>query len=206
MVQIIHLNLETRLISSDKADLFRHEAHIVKVSNTRLSKIVVAGLMILLLGSPARSESFCDTLRRYAGAAGIEFKRNRGPLIGQNRWKAQNGFTGGNCEINLVDKPTMNGIFCLFNPRAVETEIQSYYLTMAGNVQECLKQLESRNDWRKRDTSRTDEGGRTIKETTWIWTELRDQVDNRITVSGNTGGSMPSNNFLVVTWSLRSDD
>jgi hypothetical protein len=163
-------------------------------------------IIMLLLGSSAQSQSICDGLKKYLVRAAIPFIADRGAPIKQGEWRARSGISNGKCTITLVNSPREHRIICSFNDGAARSTLQSHFESLGTDVKSCLAGLDSRHEWRKRDTSRTEANGRVAQETTWIWTMLRNQTERQIRVSIHAGGSESASNLLIVIWrSLQSD-
>lgn len=169
---------------------------------------LVAGVVIFVLGgSPVRSEPSCNDLQKYLTGGQSEFARNRGERrADENRWTSRNPILGGACEIVATFNPSEFKTNCTFNAGGRDVERLAAYQFQSNFVQTCLNGMDSRDDWRKRDTSRAEFGGRAIAETTWTWTQLRNGIERQIIVSNDPGdpdGPDKGRNLLVVIWRER---
>jgi hypothetical protein len=157
-----------------------------------------------LLGSPAHSDTSCGELAKYLNGGNDAFPRNRDKALpGEHRWTARTPILNGNCEITAAFNPTEFRMNCSFNPGTANAVRLASYQSLSRYVQTCLDGQDSRDDWRKRDRSRTEYDGRVILETAWTWTSLRNRVERQILVSndsGDPGKPKKSENRLVVIW------
>ena len=182
------------------------------MSNTLTRSIRFAGLTLLsgtllFAASPARSEPMCEDIKKYVeGKAAQPFMQNHGTAIGPNQWKARRQIRPGDCTVMSSATPTLHALTCIFNKGAEQSELLSYSEKLGADIQTCLDSLNSRFDWRKRDTSRTEADGRSVRETTWIWTMLRDQTERQVRVSNIVGGADPSRDALIVLWRSLDDN
>lgn len=160
---------------------------------------------MLLAASPVRAQSVCDGLKKYVtGKAATPFMANR--VRGADSWRARTPISTGDCNVTFQEKPHQYALTCVFNSGAKEQDLLANYQALGADIQTCLDGLDSRFDWRKRNTSRTEADGRTVKETTWIWTMLRDQTERQVRVSSNSGGAGPPDDALIVLWRTLKDD
>ena len=170
-------------------------------------RIAAAAAILGLLGRPVQSEPSCNELQKYLTGGDQVFPSNRGAsLPGEHRWTARTPLLNGDCEITAAFTPREFRLNCRFNPGGAETVRVSTQQSLSSYVQTCLNGLESRDDWRKRDTSRTEFDGRVITETRWTWTMLRNRIERQILVSNDSGGPSNGENLLVVIWRERPTD
>jgi hypothetical protein len=170
-----------------------------------LFRIATATAVLGLLGSPAQSEPACGDLERYLTGREHPFSDHRGQRVRDDVYKALVPILGGNCEITIVNGSAHLKIDCSFNAKAAKAAMLSSYQSMNSYVQNCLNESKSRDDWRKRDTSRT-ENEQVITETTWTLTDLRHQTERQIVVSNNSASSPPAEYLLTVSWKRRTKD
>jgi hypothetical protein len=169
-----------------------------------LFRIAAAATAVLgLLGSPAQSEPACGDLEKYLNGREHSFSDHRGQQVRDrdNVYKALVPILGGNCEITIINGPAHLKIDCSFNAKAAKAAMLSSYQSMNSYVQSCLNGSKSRDDWRKRDTSRTE-----YTETTWTLTDLRDQTERQIVVSSKLESSPLAEYLLTVSWKRRTKD
>ena len=173
------------------------------------TRLAACTAILGLLGSPARSNTSCDELEKYLKGGNDAFPRNRDKALpaepGEHRWTVHTPLLNGNCELAAVfnPNPTEFKMSCHFNPGAPTAVRLASYQSLSSYVQTCLNSQDSRDDWRKRDTSRTEYNGRAIAETTWTWTWLRNRIERQILVSndsGDPGEPKKSENLLTVIW------
>jgi len=168
-------------------------------------RIAAATAILGLLGLPAQSEPSCSELQKYLTGEDQVFPSNRGkPRPGVHRWTAGTPILNGDCEITAAFTPKEFRLNCSYKAGGADAARVSSYQSLSSYVQNCLNGLESRDDWRKRDTSRTEFGGRAITETTWTWTMLRNRAELQILVSNDSGGASRGENVLIVIWRERS--
>jgi len=179
----------------------------LRKSKMDLYRIAASAAILALLISPARSDSSCGELEKYLKGSDQVFPANRGERRqNENRWKARAPFRGGDCEIAATFNPREFKFDCSFNTGGADGVRLASYQSLGSYVQNCLNSLESRDDWRKRDTSRTEFGGRMIAETTWTWTMLLNAIERQVVVSNDSGGPSKGESLLVVIWRERPKD
>jgi hypothetical protein len=169
-------------------------------------KVAASIAILALLASPARSAPACDDLQKYLIGRDQPYASNRGERVeeGQFTWKARTPIPGGDCTIAYWETPRGFNITCSFDKGAASAVMQSSYQSLRGVVQDCLNGLDSRDDWRKRETSNTDSyDGRVVTQTTWTWTSIRNQLERKVVVSSNSGGDAPAENIMEVSWQGR---
>jgi hypothetical protein len=171
-----------------------------------LFRIATATAVLGFLGSPAQSEPACGDLERYLIGTEHPFVDRRRERVRDDTWKAPTSILGGNCEVTVITAPTHVKIDCSFNAKAAKAAMLSSYQSMNSYVQNCLNGSKSRDDWRRRDTSRTEYDGRVIAETTWTLTNLRAQTERKILVSNDSAGSPPAEYLLTVSWRKRTKE
>jgi hypothetical protein len=173
-------------------------------SKMDLYRLAACTAILGLLGSPAQSESSCGELEKYLRGGNDAFPSNRDrALPGEHRWTVHTPLLKGNCELTAVFNPTEFRMSCRFNPGAANAVRLASFQSLGSYVQTCLNGQDSRDEWRKRDTSRTEYNGRVITETTWTWTWLSNRIERQILVSsdsGDPGEPKKSENLLVVIW------
>ena len=173
-----------------------------------LFRIATTATAVLgLLGSPAQSEPACGDLEKYLNGREHSFSDHRGQRVRDrdNVYKALVPILGGNCEITIINGSAHLKIDCSFNAKAAKAAMLSSYQSMNSYVQNCLNESKSRDDWRKRDTSRT-ENDQVVTETTWTLTNLRYQTEQKIVVSNHSASSPPAEYLLTVSWRRRTKD
>ena len=155
--------------------------------------------------SPARSAITCGDLQKYVVGKDPPFASNRGEPIGNElRWKARTPIPGGDCIIAHSQTPHGFSITCSFDKGAARAAMQSSYQSLSRLVQDCLNGMDSRDDWRKRETSNTDSDGLGVTQTVWTWTMIPYGLERKIIVSNNSGGDAPAENILEVNWQQRT--
>jgi hypothetical protein len=164
-------------------------------------RIATAAAVLGLLVSPAQSEPACGDLERYLTGTENSFSDHRGELVRDDVYKALFPILDGNCEVTIVNGSDHLKLDCSFNAKAAKAAMLPSYQSMNTYVQSCLNGSKSRDDWRKRDTSRTE-----YAETTWTLTDLRYQTERKIVVSSKLASSPPAEYLLTVSWKRRTKD
>ena len=165
---------------------------------------VAASLAVLaLIGSPARSAPVCSDFQPYLIATDAQYAANRGEQVDEAKWKARTPIPGGDCIIAYWAAPRGMSITCSFDEGAARDARLSSYRSLSKLMQECLDGIESRDDWRKRETSKIEFDGDVVTQIVWTWTQIRNRMERQIVLSNNTGGTIPAKNQLEMIWRTR---
>src|SRR3954452_8334742 len=119
-------------------------------------KVAVSIAILALTGSPARSAPACSDFEPYLLPTDAPYAANRGEQVEKDKWKARTPIPGGDCTIAHWIMPRGMSIACSYDEGAAPDAILSSYRSLGKLMQGCLDGMESRDEWRKRETSKTE--------------------------------------------------
>ena len=116
---------------------------------------------------PAQAQTFCGIIARYFTDPPSEFLAERGVQTDQHTWDSSLSYPNAKCRIRISGNRYLGS--CLYNQGATADVAVNWYKTMEVNIDKCIGMLPepSRSDYKKENSTDTDNYGTKTVETSW---------------------------------------